>query len=231
MSILAHQLLTDHFLHSSNMSPAAITPPLEERLSSLDIGSSANYTPQHVPQETFWQRDKHLEQPLPSSTDLPEESDIVVIGAGFAGVSSVYHLVKEIKASGLTKKPRITLLEARDVCSGATGRNGGHMRPDMYGHIPKYIDRAGVRAGAEIAEFEIANLHAVKQLIDEEDIDCDFTLTRSIDVWCNPEAAKRAKQVYDSMTSKDLPHMRDVYFVEGPAAEGVSLQFKSRNNV
>ncbi|KAF2149229.1 FAD dependent oxidoreductase superfamily [Myriangium duriaei CBS 260.36] len=203
------------------MAPSALSNTNDERLAGLNIDAS-NLTPHHLAQETFWQRDRELERPLPCRDQVPTESDIVVIGAGFAGVSSVYHLVKQLKASGHLPKPRITLVEARDVCSGATGRNGGHIRPDMYGHIPKYVDRAGVKAGAEIAEFEIANLYAVKKLVEEENIDCDFTLCRSIDVWCNAEAAERARLVYDSMSSKDMPHMRDVFFVEGPAAEGYS---------
>jgi glycine/D-amino acid oxidase-like deaminating enzyme len=118
--------------------------------------------------------------------------------------------------------PSITILEARAACSGATGRNGGHLRPDFYGHIPKYIERSGPRAGAEIAEFEIANLRALKKFIEEENIDCDLTLTRSIDVWCNKQAAENAKAIYDSMRAHKFDYMDDVIFYTGDKAEGVS---------
>jgi glycine/D-amino acid oxidase-like deaminating enzyme len=159
---------------------------------------------------------------------LPEHSDIVIIGAGYAGVSTAYHLVKEPSDANQS----ITILEARSACSGATGRNGGHLRPDLYGHIPTYVDRAGLRAGAEIAEFEIAHLHAIKKLIEAESIDCDFTLSRTIDVWCNDEAAKKAKAVYDQMVARNLEYMDDVIFYIGKDAEGasdISLMTEAQN--
>lgn len=153
-----------------------------------------------------------------STDELPSHSDIVIIGAGYAGVATAYHLAQELGDS----RRSITILEARSACSGATGRNGGHLRPDLYGHIPTYIDRAGAKSGAEIAEFEIAHVKAMKKFIEEEMIDCDFTLARSFDVWCNKEAAQKAKAVYDYMVSEKFDHMDDVAFYTGDQVEGVS---------
>jgi glycine/D-amino acid oxidase-like deaminating enzyme len=151
-----------------------------------------------------------------SSEQLPDYSDIVIIGAGYAGLGTAHHLVRDAGATS------VCILEARGICSGATGRNGGHCRPDLYGHIPTYIDRAGEHAGAEIAEFEIANLRAIKKIIEEEKIDCDFTLTRSIDVWCNEDSAKKAEAVYQSMVARNFEYMDDVVFYTGDKVEGVS---------
>lgn len=180
-----------------------------------------DYQPVKNHPETFWQRDAHPMSDHRSTTDLPEQTDIVIIGAGYAGVATAYHLIQELKGSEV-KLPHITLVEARGACSGATGRNGGHLRPDMYGHIPKYIDRAGLEAGVELAEFEIANMYAIKKVVEDEGIDCDFTLARSVDVWCNQEAATKAKAVYDAMVARGIDYLKDVFFVTGEkAAEGV----------
>ena len=78
--------------------------------------------------------------------------------------------------------------------------------------------------GAEIAEFEISTLRALKKFIAEENIDCDFTLTRSIDVWCNEDAAAKAKAVYDMMVAQVLDYMDDAVFYTGDKVEGVGLQ-------
>jgi hypothetical protein len=172
--------------------------------------------PTHTPGECFWQTARDDLSDHRSTEQLPEHSDIVIIGAGYAGVSAAYHLVKDGDAS-----KSIAILEARGTCSGATGRNGGHCRPDFYGHIPTYMDRAGDRAGAEIAEFEIANLRALKKIIEQEKIDCDFTLARSVDVWCNEESAKKAKVVYDRMVAADFEYMKDAVFYTGQQVEGV----------
>lgn len=173
--------------------------------------------PAPIPARCFWQDERDELSDHRSTESLPEYSDIVIIGGGYAGVSAAYHLTQE---DGTTKS--ICILESRGVCSGATGRNGGHCRPDFYGHIPTYIDRAGPRAGAEIAEFEIATLRALKKIIDQEKIDCDFTLTRSIDVWCNKESAQRAQDVYQKMVAENFDYMDDVVFYTGERVEGVS---------
>lgn len=178
----------------------------------------SKYLPVPNPGECFWQRDLHELHEHRSTESLPEHSDILIIGAGHTGISTAYHLVKDPRNANKT----ITILEARAACSGATGRNGGHLRPDLYGHIPTYIDRAGVEAAAEIAEFEIENLREVKKVIEEENIDCDFALHRTIDVWCNAEAAKKAKAVYDQMVAHKLEYMNDVVFYTEKDAEGIS---------
>ncbi|KAH9908950.1 FAD dependent oxidoreductase superfamily [Xylariomycetidae sp. FL2044] len=165
---------------------------------------------------SFWRNTIHELDDLRSTDSLPESSDVVIIGAGYAGVATAYHLLE----AGFTSS--ITILEARGACSGATGRNGGHLRPDLYGHIPTFIDRAGVEAAAEIAEFEIKHLQAIKDVVKKEGLDCDFTLTRTTDVWCNNDAGRQVKAIYDDLVSRGLKYMEDVHFVEGSRAEGVS---------
>ncbi|KAJ5238902.1 hypothetical protein N7468_003521 [Penicillium chermesinum] len=181
------------------------------------VAGTSRCVPADAPLETFWQTQRDELHDLRSTEALPEHSDIVIIGAGYAGVSTAYHLVKDFPDVDRS----ITILEARGVCSGATGRNGGHARPDLYGHVPKYIERAGARAGAEVAEFEVANLFALKQIIREEKIDCDFTLARSLDVWCNEEGAKQAKAIYDQMVEHNFEYMEDVIFYTGDQVEGI----------
>lgn len=178
----------------------------------------SNYLPVNNALEPFWSKDGHELSDYRSTASLPTQSDIVIVGAGYAGVTTAYHLLKD----GIGEFS-VTILEARGACSGATGRNGGHLRPDLYGHIPTYIARAGIEAGAEVAKFEVQNLWAIKKIIEDEQIDCDFTLTRSIDVWCNDDAAQQAKVTYDRMAALKLDFMKDVFFTSDPkVAEGVS---------
>lgn len=154
-----------------------------------------------------------------STSKLPEHSDIVIIGAGLAGISTAYHLIQQ--DSLIRSQKTITILEARGLCSGATGRNGGHLRPDLYGQIPTYIRREGKAAAVELAEFEIAHVRAFKKFVQEEEISCDFTLTRTFDVWCNQDAAKKARQSYQSMVNEGVEYMDDVFFYDGKDAEQI----------
>ncbi|KAH7009509.1 hypothetical protein EDB80DRAFT_750144 [Ilyonectria destructans] len=52
---------------------------------------------------------------------LPESRDVVVIGSGITAASVVRTLLQDDKSCS------VTILEAHTLCSGATGRNGGHL--------------------------------------------------------------------------------------------------------
>lgn len=58
-----------------------------------------------------------------STEHLPARADVVIIGAGYAGASIVHHIVEECVRRD-SPIPSILILEAREACSGATGRNG-----------------------------------------------------------------------------------------------------------
>lgn len=86
-----------------------------------------------VPNSTtpYWRTQPHWVDEYRSTEDLPAECDVAIIGAGYSGVATAYHLYDLAKAGGYAP-PSIVLLEARQVCSGATGRNGvGYSR--VYG--------------------------------------------------------------------------------------------------
>ena len=55
-----------------------------------------------------------------STPELPQKCDIVIIGADYTGATIAYHLLDENESAG----PSMVILEAREACSGATGRNG-----------------------------------------------------------------------------------------------------------
>jgi glycerol-3-phosphate dehydrogenase len=67
----------------------------------------------------YWRSELHEIDSYRSTEELPEECDVVIIGAGLSGVSTAYWLLDDNP-----KPPSILLLEARQICSGATGRNG-----------------------------------------------------------------------------------------------------------
>ena len=76
---------------------------------------------------SFWRTNLHPLDSHRSTETLPTSADIVIIGAGYAGASVVHHLLEHESFS--KRKPFVVILEAREACSGATGRNGGHLKP------------------------------------------------------------------------------------------------------
>lgn len=80
---------------------------------------------------SFWLRDP-TSNPLAcknSSSDvvLPEEADVCIIGSGMTGVCAAYHFARRVSSSSGNDQLKVLILEARDFCSGATGRNAGHL--------------------------------------------------------------------------------------------------------
>ncbi|KAK2608033.1 hypothetical protein N8I77_006670 [Diaporthe amygdali] len=167
----------------------------------------------------FWRTELHELDSFRSSEALPSECDILVIGAGYAGVSTLYHLLDSSDAPDPSK---IVLLEAREACSGASGRNGGHIKPDVYYNILKYTKKYGADNAAAFARFEASNVLAVKELVERESIDCDFVLTRAIDVYLDEAHAESTHAAYQELRRIGAADLGDVHFVQGLDAEGIS---------
>src|ERR1700753_2858603 len=87
--------------------------------------------------------------PLPlddhrSTESLPECVDVAIIGAGMAGACTAYHLLKDKLYT-----PSVVIFEARQACSGATGRNGGHSKISPVTKL-NYHKTLGAAAAAEV---------------------------------------------------------------------------------
>ncbi|EPE28433.1 FAD/NAD(P)-binding protein [Glarea lozoyensis ATCC 20868] len=129
-----------------------------------------------------------------NNIDFPDICDVAIVGGGYAGIATAYHLLKST-----SPPPRVVLLEGREPCLGATGRNGGHLRPDYFMAAAKSSERYGAAAASEVVQFEVNHLSAIKSLIESEDIDCDFNETVSLCVFTKPEQAVFAREVYDKL--------------------------------
>lgn len=78
--------------------------------------------------QSLWM-DAQPQHNLPLTRDL--DADVAVIGAGFTGLSSAYHIAQ------LAPGWRVVLLEARGVGNGASGRNGGMLLPNTANEYMK----------------------------------------------------------------------------------------------
>jgi ribulose 1,5-bisphosphate synthetase/thiazole synthase len=89
-----------------------------------DLASSL--LPVDNPTESFWLSEPHELHNYRSTENVPVSCDVAIIGAGYAGVSTAYNLVKG-EAAQTSPRLSVTIIEARGACSGATGRNGKHL--------------------------------------------------------------------------------------------------------
>ncbi|KAK3192185.1 hypothetical protein K4F52_001815 [Lecanicillium sp. MT-2017a] len=170
---------------------------------------------------SVWRSSLHPLDDHQSTPELPTDVDIAIIGAGFSGASTAYHILNICKKNG-TPIPKTAILEARQACSGATGRNGGHMKPDLYSRPSILIKSHGVEAAAEWAAFEAENLKAVKKIIEDEGIDCDFVLTRAVDALMTDAAYRKTKAAVELLRKAEVPGIDDLYVATSVEAERLS---------
>lgn len=92
----------------------------------------------------------------------------------------------------------------------------------MYFNIPQYIRKYGVRAAVEVANFEASQVHAVKELVEKEKIDCDFTLTRTCDATLDEGLARETEKAFAKLKESGVCSLKDVHYTPRKDAERVS---------
>ncbi|MHA7827245.1 MAG: NAD(P)/FAD-dependent oxidoreductase [Roseovarius sp.] len=132
--------------------------------------------------------------PSGESDDISDSCDILVIGAGYTGLSAAI--------AAHDAGAQVLVLEAGVPGQGASTRNGG-----MFGAHPRldWDDLAG-RFGAETADAVFAEANPamkwVRDLIESEGIDCDFQQTGRVQLAWTPEHANNQKRLAKSVEEK-----------------------------
>ncbi|KAJ0375455.1 hypothetical protein COL26b_006336 [Colletotrichum chrysophilum] len=164
--------------------------------------------------EPFWRTELHELDSHRSTEHLPAECDVLIIGAGFAGTALAHYIYEDNPSP-----PSVVILEAREACSG------GQLKPDVYFNIPKYIEKYGVDAAVEVANFEASQVFAVKELVEKEKIDCDFTLTRTCDATLNEGLATATEEAFAKLVESGVANLKDVHYTPRARAEMVKTPY------
>ncbi|TVY42927.1 hypothetical protein LSUB1_G001066 [Lachnellula subtilissima] len=144
-----------------------------------------------------------------TTATLPTCTHVLVIGSGITGSFAAHFLRQK------DKEEHILMLEAREACWGATGRNGGHCQLTIYASPPK------------IGAFELRNFRFLKDLVEENGIQCDWVNTQGIQSHHDeniilekmyPKLAKKVKVITKDVRSPSLAGLRV------PRAVGAFLQ-------
>ncbi len=107
------------------------------------------------PTASFWQSSSHPNLASIQSETLPEARDVVVLGSGITGCSVARWLLAGDEALS------VTVLDARGVCSGATGRNGGHIRGVAVQDYDRLSQRFGHDAAVKIVRFSLSHAESI----------------------------------------------------------------------
>ncbi len=92
-------------------------------------------------------------------------TDVLVVGAGYAGLSSAIELAR--------RGYQVVVLEAERVCSGASGRNGGQAIAGFASGQGPFEQQLGKAAAREAWSMSMASIDLIDERIREFDIACD----------------------------------------------------------
>jgi hypothetical protein len=126
-----------------------------------------------IPQSSGTTKSFWLNQPSSIATrqspSLPEDVDIVIVGSGISG-TSVAKAILEINSdqpssAASVSKPTVMMMEARDLCSGATGRNGGHFLETGEDFVD-LEEEFGVEAARSIMRLRLSHLAEIMAVVE-----------------------------------------------------------------
>ncbi|KAL6812591.1 FAD dependent oxidoreductase [Trichoderma sp. SZMC 28015] len=149
-----------------------------------------------------------------TTNDLPQTTDVLIVGSGITGAFAA-HFLKE-KAPNLN----VVMLEAREACWGATGRNGGHCQPGYYVSPP------------HIAAFEHRTYCYLKEFVESHSIPCDWRTTTGVHGFYSPELFTSAKKIIEKIQQKypDIGANIAVVTKEGGKSPSSCLQDETELN-
>ncbi|KAH9882218.1 hypothetical protein J1614_001390 [Plenodomus biglobosus] len=156
---------------------------MEER-SRIPVGPPVNN-----PLPSYWHNPKSpLANVIEPETDNPTHLyDYAIIGSGISGTMIAYNLLLQHSDA------RVVMIEAREICSGATGRNGGHTKAASYRSYMQHVQELGEAEALKIARLEYENIVQTHGLAEELGIECESRLCDTVDVVYDEETFEMGK--------------------------------------
>ncbi|KWI47527.1 FAD-dependent oxidoreductase [Burkholderia pseudomultivorans] len=142
-------------------------------------------------------------------------ADVVVVGAGFAGLSTAL----ELTASGAS----VVVLEREFAGFGASGRNAGYLAGGQGLEYELFVKRVGREQAKRIVGFYDEGVAYVEHKLAEYAIDCDYRASGIIRAGVHPSQEKRLRESMETGIELGSP----AEFLDGAAmrARGIPPAF------
>jgi glycine/D-amino acid oxidase-like deaminating enzyme len=115
----------------------------------------------------FWYDEVDFSAKSQSEQSLPSQAEVLIVGGGFTGLSAALTLARAGK--------QVVLVDARQVGSGASSRNGGLLGPSFHKlGLKGLIKQFGNDTANEVIRESIAGFNWLLDFIDTEKIDCQL---------------------------------------------------------
>jgi glycine/D-amino acid oxidase-like deaminating enzyme len=128
-----------------------------------------------IHEQNYWLTTVEMPRTDPARA-LPETADVVVIGAGFTGLSAARTLAG--------KGANVVVLESETIGWGASSRNGGMVLTGMKLGVNKLISMYGRERTQRMYAASLASIDCVGKIVRDENIQCDFARCGHLEVAC-----------------------------------------------
>ncbi|KAH8111819.1 DAO-domain-containing protein [Phellopilus nigrolimitatus] len=185
----------------------------DARQAFFDAQTHLRHTPASLPvsnsTRSFWLHPSEKVNPLAkegSNGPLTSDADICIIGSGITGVSAAYHLSKMVSGA------KIVILEARDFCSGATGRNGGHLTAWRFMDFSQHQKTIGTEEAIKQFMLEHRTVSSLLDIIKSNALenDIDFVSGGHFDLLFTEEEEIAAKADFKRAKEAGTPGLEEV---------------------
>ncbi len=149
---------------------------------------------------TLWETTASVPPLVPLDGD--RDTDVCVVGAGIAGLTTAWHLRRE--------GYRVLVLDDGPIAGGETGRTTAHLataHDDWYHAIERLHGEATMRV---VADSFRAGVDRIERIVREEAIACDFA---RLDGWWFPADAGDARLLRDEADAARRAGFTDVELV------------------
>jgi len=149
--------------------------------------------------ESYW---LDTAPPFAAGAQGPVEgrADVVVIGAGFTGLSAALTLTR--------RGASVVVLEAGRVVGEASGRNGGHCNNGLPHDFGALVDRFGAQQARAFYQAYGAAVDAVEQIVREEAIDCHFQRRGRLKLAAKPGHYDKLAKTYEVLHDNVDPQVQ-----------------------
>lgn len=139
------------------------------------------------------------------SANLTEDTDVLIIGSGITACGVAKRLLEQ------SDSLRVTILEARNITSGATGRNGGHIKAVPEISYSDLLPKVGKVKAQEVVHFTLRNVNELlglaHSLPDKQREYSEVRAVETLNIFTDEEGFAHAKEIV-SRFDADNPDLK-----------------------
>lgn len=161
-----------------------------------------------------------------------KECDVVIIGGGYSGLSTAYHLQMNHCQTVILEKGRIG--------DGASGKNGGQILTGYVLPMSTLAKKYGLHKAKQMLDLSLDSIDLIENIISDHEMDCGFHREGHIHAAYKPshlEALKREQEILNrdfgyevtTIEKDDMQHELNSAFYAGGCIDENSAIFHPLN--